>query len=301
MVRPRRAERVAREPGKREVDSERGCTIKGHQRSLVRSSRVKICTKKGGGRPCAWRQRKGKRSSPVWMGRGRSRIILRAGTNWLISSLDRPPDPTSIHFSMHPSPRALFLIVSALAVAGCGTVRSSHRPSPPVQASPVEVGGFYPPVRVGLEEISRLSTGRTALVELRDGRKREVVGLLARADSVSYVVMPGDWTEQTPRNHIASISLKRTNRWKGAFFGGRLGFLLAAVAGPAAEYWAGARGRTLMWAVPVYGAIGIVLGSPVGAVAGVPEVFRYTRGPMRPNRFLAGEGDRQESGGSANR
>jgi hypothetical protein len=162
-------------------------------------------------------------------------------------------------------------------------------------ADPIAIGGAYEPVRVGWEDIGRITEGRNALVELRDGRKRDVVDLLARPDSVSYTVMPGDWFERMPRHQIASVSFKRTNRFKGAFHGGRLGFLLAALVGPAAEYWAGARGRTLMWAVPVYGAIGIVLGAPVGAMAGVPELYRYTGRPLRPDLFVAGEREGSEA------
>lgn len=198
--------------------------------------------------------------------------------------------------SMHIGFRALILIVSALAAVGCRTVGTSPTVRPAAQAEPVELGSYHVPVRVGLDEIGRLSAGHNALVELRDGRRRDVVGLSTGRDSVSYVVMPGDWLEQAPRQHIASISLRRTNRWKGAFHGGRLGFLLAAIVGPAAEYWAGARGGTLMWAVPVYGVLGIALGAPVGAAAGVPELYRYSGGPVRPNAFLAGEPERRSSG-----
>lgn len=209
-----------------------------------------------------------------------------------MAPISLPPysEPDTYFCCMRLDFRVLLVLLPALALGACRTVGSSPGPrSVPVETS-IDQLIHQEPVSVGLDEISRLSAGRNAHVQLRDGRRRDVTGLLARSDSVSYMVVPGDRLEWASRQHIASISLKRTNRWKGAWFGGRFGFLLATVVGTAAEYWAGARGRTLMWAVPVYGTIGIVLGTPVGAVAGVPEMFRYTGGTVvRPTPFLAGE------------
>lgn len=183
-------------------------------------------------------------------------------------------------------PLFVALVIGVIG-AGCGSLSPGQPAGPGLISEPIALTGPQEPLPTSLDRISALAEGRTATVALKDGRIRDVERLKVYADSVSYVVVPGDWSEATPVHRISSITLARNSRWKGAFQGGRLGLLIAAIVGPAAEYWAGARGGALLLSFPVYGALGLSIGAPVGAFAGLPEVYRFS--PVPSSRFALAE------------